>query len=117
MTATPHAPRHRRPRPCDGLRRRRGGARRAHAGLRARPARSRGLGAPALRRFLDIAWDDPDHAIRLDDPRWVLPSVDVLGGTDWYRSLRWRSRSASASTARPTSARFGLQFEQISSAA
>ena len=29
--------------------------------------------------FLDIDWDHPDHAISLDDDRWILPAEDVLG--------------------------------------
>ncbi|MBJ7529769.1 MAG: diiron oxygenase [Nocardioides sp.] len=63
--------------------------------------------------FLDIAWDDPDHAIRLDDPRWVLPSVDVLGGTDWYRSLPLEEQIRVGIYRQANICKVGLQFEQI----
>ena len=35
--------------------------------------------------FKDIAWDHPDYAIDPHDRRWVLPTADVLGRTEWYR--------------------------------
>lgn len=35
----------------------------------------------------DIAWDSPELAIDLDDPRWVLSkTLDPLGATEWYQS-------------------------------
>jgi hypothetical protein len=34
----------------------------------------------------DIDWDGPDMAIEADDPRWVLPALDPLGATAWYRA-------------------------------
>ena len=37
--------------------------------------------------YLDIAWDSPDMAIDLHDPRWVLsPVIDPLGATEWYQN-------------------------------
>ena len=51
--------------------------------------------------YLDIAWDSPDMAIDLHDPRWVLsPVIDPLGATEWYQNQplerqieigRWRT--------------------------
>ena len=38
--------------------------------------------------YEDIAWDAPEMAIDLSDPRWVLsPNLDPLGATAWYQSL------------------------------
>ncbi|MGZ4722768.1 MAG: diiron oxygenase [Ilumatobacteraceae bacterium] len=34
-----------------------------------------------------IAWDEPDHAIRLDDARWVGMFPNPMIGTPWYESL------------------------------
>ena len=64
--------------------------------------------------YLDIAWDSPDMAITLDDPRWVLsPNGDPLGATSWYQSQplarqieigRWRTLN---------SVKVGAAFESI----
>jgi hypothetical protein len=64
--------------------------------------------------YLDIAWDSPDLAIDLDDPRWVLsPNVDPLGATAWYQAQplarqieigRWRTLN---------SVKVGAAFESI----
>ena len=36
--------------------------------------------------YLDIAWDSPELAVDVNDPRWVLPpELDPLGGTRWYQ--------------------------------
>ena len=37
--------------------------------------------------FLDIDWDAPENAVDPTDARCVLPVHDVLGRTEWYRSL------------------------------
>ncbi|QLY29031.1 diiron oxygenase [Nocardia huaxiensis] len=63
--------------------------------------------------YLDIDWDSPEFAIDRDDPRWVLPEYDPLGGTRWYQNLplerqieigRWRMAYA---------IKVGLMFESI----
>ena len=64
--------------------------------------------------YLDIAWDSPELAIDLDDPRWVLsPNVDPLGATAWYQNQplarqieigRWRTLN---------SIKVGAAFESI----
>ncbi|GAA4819024.1 diiron oxygenase [Nocardioides caeni] len=63
--------------------------------------------------FVDIDWDNPDYAIRLDDPRWVLPSVDVLGRTEWYRSLPLEEQIRIGIYRQANICKVGLQFEQI----
>lgn len=36
--------------------------------------------------YEDIDWDAPDMRLDPNDPRWVLPALDPLGATAWYRS-------------------------------
>ncbi|HVK27687.1 MAG TPA: diiron oxygenase [Nocardioides sp.] len=63
--------------------------------------------------FTDVAWDAPENAIDPRDPRWILPSVDALGRTDWYRSLP-RERQIEVGFYRQTNVvKVGLQFEQV----
>ena len=63
--------------------------------------------------FLDIAWDDPDYAVRHDDERWILPEEDVLGRHPWYRSLP-RERQIEIGLYRQANiTKVGLQFEQV----
>ncbi|GAA3662792.1 diiron oxygenase [Nocardioides ginsengisoli] len=63
--------------------------------------------------FKDIAWDSPELEVVADDPRWILPTVDSLGGTEWYRSLP-RERQIEIGMYRMANiAKVGLQFEQI----
>ena len=63
--------------------------------------------------FVDIAWDDPAYAIDPQDPRWILPDVDPLGRTSWYRGLP-RERQIEVGFYRQTNVvKVGLQFEQV----
>ncbi len=63
--------------------------------------------------FVDIAWDDPALAVDPQDPRWILPEVDALGRTQWYRSLP-RQRQIEVGFYRQTNVvKVGLQFEQV----
>ncbi|MGN6722806.1 MAG: AurF N-oxygenase family protein [Marmoricola sp.] len=63
--------------------------------------------------FKDIAWDDPDYAISLDDPRWVLPAVDPVGRTSWYQSLPLEEQIRVGLYRQANVVKVGLQFEQI----
>lgn len=63
--------------------------------------------------FKDIAWDDPDYAISLDDPRWVLPSVDPVGRTAWYQELPLEEQIRVGLYRQANVVKVGLQFEQI----
>lgn len=63
--------------------------------------------------FQDIDWDNPDYAIDPQDPRWVLPTVDVLGGTEWYQSLPLDRQIRIGLYRQANVTKVGLQFEQI----
>lgn len=63
--------------------------------------------------WTDIAWDDPDHAVRRDDPRWVLPEVDALGRHPWYRALPLERQVEIGIWRQANVAKVGLQFENI----
>ena len=63
--------------------------------------------------FVDIDWDNPDYAIDPTDPRWVLPMVDVLGRTEWYRSLPQDEQIRIGLYRQANVTKVGLQFEQI----
>ncbi|MCV7192125.1 AurF N-oxygenase family protein [Mycolicibacterium brumae] len=64
--------------------------------------------------YADIDWDAPDMQMDPGDPRWVLsPTLDTLGGTEWYRNQplerqieigRWRTLN---------SVKVGAAFESI----
>ena len=63
--------------------------------------------------FVDIAWDDPAYAVDPRDERWILPEADVLGATEWYRSLP-RERQIQVGLYRQANVtKVGLQFEQV----
>ncbi|MDQ6526029.1 diiron oxygenase [Nocardioides sp. LHD-245] len=63
--------------------------------------------------FVDVPWDDPAYAIDPTDPRWILPDVDPLGRTEWYRSLPL-DRQIEVGFYRQTNVvKVGLQFEQV----
>jgi hypothetical protein len=63
--------------------------------------------------FKDIAWDDPDYAISLDDPRWILPAVDPVGRTSWYQALTLDEQIRVGLYRQANVVKVGLQFEQI----
>ncbi|UGT64030.1 AurF N-oxygenase family protein [Nocardia asteroides] len=64
--------------------------------------------------YLDIAWDSPEFAIDPDDPRWILiPELDPLGATAWYRSLP-RERQIEIGKWRMVNAiKVGAAFESV----
>lgn len=63
--------------------------------------------------FVDIAWDDPAHAIDPADPRWRLPEFDPLGRHPWYRSLPQEEQVRIGLYRQANITKVGLQFEQI----
>ena len=63
--------------------------------------------------FLDIAWDSPEFEVVPNDPRWVLPEVDVLGRTEWYRSLPLEEQIRVGLYRQANITKVGLQFEQV----
>lgn len=63
--------------------------------------------------FLDIDWDAPENAVDPTDARWVLPVHDVLGRTEWYRSLPLERQVRIGLHRQASITKVGLQFEQI----
>ncbi|GHJ61013.1 membrane protein [Nocardioides sp. OK12] len=63
--------------------------------------------------FLDIDWDAPENTVDPEDPRWVLPSHDVMGRTEWYRSLPLEHQVRIGLYHQARITKVGLQFEQI----
>ena len=63
--------------------------------------------------YADIPWDDPDYAVDPDDPRWELPEVDTLGGSEWYRSQPPEVRSRIGLFRVASAAKLGMQFENV----
>lgn len=71
-------------------------------------------GASVTRRweaYRDIRWDDPELQVRVDDPRWVLPSWDPLGGTEWYREQPAQIRSQVGLLRVLVLLKVGIEFE------
>jgi hypothetical protein len=63
--------------------------------------------------FTDIPWDDPDFQVDPTDERWVLPSVDPLGGHPWYQALPLERRIEIGLWRQANILKVGLQFENI----
>ncbi|HWI42229.1 MAG TPA: diiron oxygenase [Nocardioides sp.] len=67
----------------------------------------------AFNAFKDVPWDDPAYAVVPDDDRWILPTVDPLGGHAWYQGLP-RERQIEIGMARLANiAKVGWQFENV----
>lgn len=63
--------------------------------------------------FKDVPWDDPAYAVIPNDPRWILPTVDPLGGHQWYLDLP-QERQIEIGMARMANiAKVGWQFENV----
>jgi hypothetical protein len=63
--------------------------------------------------YADIPWADPDFAVDPDDPRWILPPVDPLGRTEWYRSQPPDVQARIGLWRVATMMKIGLQFENL----
>ena len=63
--------------------------------------------------FLDIAWHSPEFEVIENDPRWVLPEVDALANTDWYKSLSLERQMEVGKYRLANIMKVGLQFEQV----
>ncbi|MBA9004292.1 AurF N-oxygenase family protein [Thermomonospora cellulosilytica] len=64
--------------------------------------------------YADIPWDDPDHQVDPDDPRFVLsPVMDPLGRTEWYRSQPPQIQAQIGLWRVATAMKVGLQFENL----
>ncbi|WP_059007388.1 AurF N-oxygenase family protein [Streptomyces specialis] len=63
--------------------------------------------------YADIPWDDPDFQVDKNDPRWILPPVDRLGETEWYRSQPPEIQAQIGLFRVATAMKIGLQFENL----
>jgi hypothetical protein len=63
--------------------------------------------------FEDIAWDDPEFAVVPNDPRWVLPKVDPLGGHEWYLAQPLERQIEIGMARQACIAKVGWQFESV----
>ena len=63
--------------------------------------------------FRDVDWDAPQHRVEPDDPRFVLPPTDPLGGTAWYQTLPPARRARIGLYRTATFMKVGLQFENV----
>ncbi|KZM76049.1 AurF N-oxygenase family protein [Nocardia terpenica] len=63
--------------------------------------------------FLDIDWDAPEFAIDVDDDHWILPEVDPIGGSAWYRGLPRERRIEIGLWRQANIAKVGVQFENL----
>ncbi|HUO04567.1 MAG TPA: diiron oxygenase [Candidatus Binataceae bacterium] len=63
--------------------------------------------------YADIDWDSPEYKIDPDDPRFELGADDVLGGTQWYRSLPAGVRSRIGLQLFATFMKIGVMFENV----
>jgi hypothetical protein len=63
--------------------------------------------------YADIPWDHPDFAVDINDPRWVLPSFDGLGSTQWYKDQPPQIQAQIGLWRVATAMKVGLQFENL----
>ncbi|RSS41581.1 diiron oxygenase [Streptomyces sp. WAC08241] len=63
--------------------------------------------------FTDIDWDNPDFAIDPEDPRWVLPAADPLGGHPWYQEQPLEVRTKIGLWRYANIVKVGMQFENV----
>jgi hypothetical protein len=63
--------------------------------------------------YADINWKSPECAVTRNDPRWILPRTDPLGGHPWYLAQS-RVRQIQIGMWRQANvAKVGLQFESV----
>jgi hypothetical protein len=63
--------------------------------------------------YADIPWEDPDFKVDPDDPRWILPPIDRLGATAWYRAQPENVQAQIGLWRVATMMKIGLQFENL----
>lgn len=63
--------------------------------------------------YADVDWDAPEHRIAPDDPRFVLPPIEGLGRTLWYRNLPEAQRARIGLHCALAQLRVGMDFESI----
>ena len=63
--------------------------------------------------YTDIDWEAPAFAVRKDDPRWVLPPSDPLGGHPWYQAQPVAKQIEIGLWHQANTAKISLQLESI----
>lgn len=63
--------------------------------------------------YADIPWEDPEFRVDPADPRWILPPIDGLGATEWYRSQPQEVQAQIGLWRVATMMKIGLQFENL----
>lgn len=63
--------------------------------------------------FIDIPWDHEDFSADPNDPRWILPEIDPIGGSEWYKAQSTERQIAIGMWRQANIMKVGLQFENI----
>jgi hypothetical protein len=63
--------------------------------------------------FVDVDWDDPDHAVDPHDLRWATLAVDPVRATDWYRGLDDAARARYGLYRWAAAMKTGWHFENL----
>jgi hypothetical protein len=63
--------------------------------------------------YRDVDWDDREHAIAIDDPRWEKDTDDPLGKTAWYRQLPQPLRARIGLHHIVSQLKIGIDFEAV----
>ncbi|MGK2867390.1 MAG: AurF N-oxygenase family protein [Mycobacterium sp.] len=63
--------------------------------------------------YTDIQWDSPEFAVIPNDPRWILPGTDPMGGHAWYRAQSVERQIQIGMWRQANVAKVGLHFENI----
>ena len=63
--------------------------------------------------YTDIDWDSPEFAVIDNDPRWILPATDPMGGHPWYQALPQERQIEIGMWRQANVAKVGLHFENI----
>ncbi|MGK2903203.1 MAG: AurF N-oxygenase family protein [Mycobacterium sp.] len=63
--------------------------------------------------YKDIDWDSPEFAVTPNDPRWILPGTDPMGGHPWYQALPVERQIEIGMWRQANVAKVGLHFENI----
>lgn len=63
--------------------------------------------------YTDIDWDSPEFAVTPNDPRWILPETDPMGGHAWYQSQPVERQIQIGMWRQANVAKVGLHFENI----
>lgn len=63
--------------------------------------------------YVDIAWDSPEFAIDVADPRWATMAAEIFGDTAWFRGLAPAEQSRLGLFRIASAMKLGLEFENI----